>query len=323
MPNVDNAIRQANRVASGPSALVGLGAYVEGDAMLPPLTEEELAMYIQPSTEEPIASGPATDDQITIDLDPNAFNNPPFALNLNSSNVESTLPPSDPSATFTDTNYDGIDALLQMITPQNQLEIPMIGVDDLMLDPLKLNAQLSQLQAEQAAQQQSFNVPFVPQPQCAPFFAPAPTPVYNPVPQVPGSFEDVLMNALMMPPQMPQQQMLAPAVTPFTPTISNSLSASSSFSSDFSGTSSFSVPSPPEEYVDPKPMSNGHPDSRVRSLSPAGSSGVSGAELYAEVERRKRELDDHLREYERKKAELGSIVTACAHSVIGSSDITA
>ena len=321
MLNVDNAIRQANRVASGPSALVGLGAYVEGDAMLPPLTEEELALYIQPGTSEPIASGPATDDQITIDLDPNAFNNP-FALNLNSSNVEFTLPPSDPSSTFTDTNCDGIDALLQMITPQNQLEIPMIGVDDLMLDPSQLNAQLSQLQAEQATQQQSFNVPFVPQPQYAPFFAPTPTPVYNPVPQVSGSFEEVLMNAFVIP-QMPQQQVLAPAVTPFTPTISNSLSASSSFSSDFSGTSSFSVPSPPEEYAEPNTMSNSHPDSRVRSLSPAGSSGVSGAELYAEVERRKRELEDHLREYERKKAELGSIVTACAHSVIGSSDITA
>jgi len=323
IPNVNNAMREANRTASGPSALVGLGAYVEGDAMLPPLTEEQLAMFVPFSTSgssapESAASGLAANvDQITIDLDPNTFNTVSLPFNLNSFNLNPTAPLSNSSSFPADPNGEGIDAFLQMMIPQNQLEIPMTGVDSAFLDPSQLKAQLSQLEAEQAAQQQSLNVPLVSQPQSAPFL-PSPTPVCNPAtPQIPGSFENVLMNALIVPPQPLQQQVLAPEAT-FLAAASNSLSASS-FSSNFSGISSFGVPSPAEEYADPDSLS----DSRARSLSPAGSSRVSSADLYAEVERRKRDIEDHLREYERKKAELGSIVTACAHSVIESSDLIA
>jgi len=318
-------MREANRTASGPSALIGLGAYVEGDAMLPPLTEEQLATFVPPSAGESSASDSATSglaatmDQITIDLDPNTFNTVSLPFNLNSFNLNPIASLSNSSSLPSDPNGEGIDAFLQMMTPQNQLEIPMTGADNLFLDPSLLNAQLSQLKAEQAAQQQLLNAPFVSQPQSVPFL-PSPTPVCNPAaPQVPGSFEDVLMNALIVSPQPLQQQVLTLEATTFPAAASTGLNASSSTSSDFSGTSSFAVPSPTEESADANCLS----DSRARSLSPPGSSRVRSADLYAEVERRKRDLDDHFREYERKKAELGSIVTACAQSVIESSDLMA
>ena len=100
---------------------------------------------------------------------------------------------------------------------------------------------------------------------------------------------------------------------------SNSLSASSSFSSDFSGTSSFSVPSP----VESRPTPNTHSQSSVRSLLPAGPNGSNSVDVCAEIERLKRDMEDHAREYKRKKAGLGSIVTACAQSAIEANGFTA
>lgn len=308
----------------------------------PPLTEAQLAAAVRKANtpipnlnmssfspfpshaySSPISSTASNAEQITIDLNSTSF--PLLDLQQFSDFVPSSAP-----ATGSTNEID----VFQMFAQQTSNHASPVGVDQGMLDPSQLQLQLDQLQAEIAIQQPQvsgysdvYNTNVAPIPSL-------PIAASN-VPQVPATFEQMLMQSfsyMTQPQQQQHMQVPAPASDPFSlgvnvdlsaaaaasvavsasNSFSSSLSATSSFSSDYSANSSFSAPSP----VDYSP-SHSHSHTPARSVSPAGPSNV---EMYAELERRKREVEEKRQEFERHEAELQLFAATCAHSMIHSED---